>query len=103
MVLIFITKDSSPRPNGYGSEFYKTCWNFVKENLLEAAKEFFNKVPLLRFFTSSYFVIILKMKYHTSFDKFMPISLCSVTYKIFSKIIVGRLTSCLNRIIFLEQ
>lgn len=103
MVLIFIAKDSSPRPNGFGSEFYKTCWNFVKENLLEAVKEFFSKVSLLRFFTSSYFFLIPKIKYHTIFDKFMPISLCSITYKIFPKIIVGRLTSCLNRIIFLEQ
>ncbi|KAF5481633.1 hypothetical protein F2P56_002271 [Juglans regia] len=38
-----------------------------------------------------------------SFEKFWPISLCSVTYKIFSKIIVSRLTRILPRLISLEQ
>lgn len=39
----------------------------------------------------------------TSFDKFRPIILCSVFYKIFSKIIVNRLIGFLSRLILLEH
>ncbi|XP_041015027.1 uncharacterized protein LOC121257846 [Juglans microcarpa x Juglans regia] len=38
-----------------------------------------------------------------SFEKFRPISLCSMAYKIFSKIIVSRLTSVFPRLISPEQ
>lgn len=70
---------------------------------MEAAKEFYNGVPLPMLFSPSYIVLIVEVKEHTSFDKFRPISLYSVIYKIFSKVIMGRLTSCLSRIIGLEQ
>lgn len=98
-----IPKDSSPRPNGFGSRFYIACWDFIKEDLLKAAKEL---VKLLRFFfflTIYFGVLISKLKDLTSFEKIRRISLCSVAYKMFSKIIVGRLIQYLNRIISPEQ
>lgn len=95
--------DSSPSPDGFGFGFFLTCWELVKEDLLEVGKEFFSGVPLPRFFTYSFIVLILKVVEPSSFENFRPISLCSVAYKIFSKIIVGQLSSYLNCIISPKQ
>lgn len=103
LALNSILTDSSPKSNAFGSSFYVACRDFIKEDLMEAAKEFFSGVALPKFYTSSYVFLIPKVMDPTSFDKFRSICLCSVVYKIFSKIIIRRLTSCLNRIISLEQ
>lgn len=75
----------------------------MKDELLEEATNFFNGSPIPRFFTLSYIVLITKVKVPNGFDKFQPISLCSVAYKIFSKIILDTLTNYLTIIISQEQ
>ncbi|KAF8406683.1 hypothetical protein HHK36_008774 [Tetracentron sinense] len=58
--LLSIPKHSSPGPDGFGSGFFSSCWELVKDDVVEAAKEFFSGVPLPRFYTSSYIVLIPK-------------------------------------------
>ncbi|XP_041001625.1 uncharacterized protein LOC121247323 [Juglans microcarpa x Juglans regia] len=98
-----IPNQSTPGPDGFGAGFYKNCWEVVKVDVWKAVVEFFMIKDLPRFFTASYLVLIPKMESPTGFDKFCPISLCSVFYKICSKIIVSRLTGILPRLISLEQ
>lgn len=76
-----ISDDSRPGLDGFGSGFYM-CWEFIKEDLLEATKYFFSGGMLPRFYTSSFIILIPKVKDPSSFEKFKPISLCSVSYKI---------------------
>ncbi|KAF5468901.1 hypothetical protein F2P56_013012 [Juglans regia] len=98
-----IPKDSTPGPDDFGSTFYTHCWDFIKEDLVEAAEEFFLGNPVPHFYPASYIVLIPKVEDPRSFDKFRPISLCSAAYKIFSKILVKRLTHFLPRLISSEQ
>lgn len=56
-----------------------------------------------RFYTSSYVLIIPKIDIPTGFDKFGPISLCTVFYKIYLKVIVNWLTTLLLKMISPEQ
>ncbi|KAK1557037.1 hypothetical protein Q3G72_016579 [Acer saccharum] len=98
-----IPKDSSPGADGFGSEFYMSCWDIVKDDVMDAAVDFFQGTPLSRFYSSSFIVLILKVDNPASFDKFRPISLCSVAYKIFSKIIVFRLTDLVEKLVSHEQ
>lgn len=101
--IISIPKQSRLGLDGFGSNFYITCWDIVKNDVLEAAREFFDGVSLPRFFTSSFIVLIPKVQDPQSFDKFKPISLCSVAYKIFAKIIVMRLFSIVHKVVSHEQ
>ncbi|KAK1578519.1 hypothetical protein Q3G72_030865 [Acer saccharum] len=39
-----IPKDSSPGPDGFGSEFYMSCWDIVKDDVMDAAVDFFQEV-----------------------------------------------------------
>lgn len=95
--------DSSPGPDGFGFGFFRHCWDLVKIDLGDAVGEFFQGVPLSKFYTSSFIILILKLLSPSSFDNFRSISLCSMVYKICSKVVVGRSMSVLNRVISLEQ
>ncbi|XP_022865986.1 uncharacterized protein LOC111385804 [Olea europaea var. sylvestris] len=70
---------------------------------MEAACDFLGGSPLPRFYSSSYRVLIPKVENPQGFDKFRSISLCSVAYKIFSKILVKRMASLLPKVISHEQ
>lgn len=98
-----ISNSSSPDLNGFKSSFYVACWDIIKEAMLEASKVFFSGGHLSKFYTSSYMVLIPKVKDHLRFDKFRSISMCSIVYKILSKIIFNVLMSYLNLIISPEQ
>ncbi|XP_040991014.1 uncharacterized protein LOC121238253 [Juglans microcarpa x Juglans regia] len=101
-----IPKESSSGPDGFGSGFYLSCWDLIKEDVIEVAKDFFSGSTLPRFYTASYLVLILKVEDPKSFDKFLPISLCSVAYKIFSKEMVHSLnkkTKCGNIIVKIDM
>jgi hypothetical protein len=52
---------------------------------------------------SSFLALISKEKWVASFDRFRPISLCNVSYKIMSKIIVNRLEPFINSLILPNQ
>ncbi|KAG6702808.1 hypothetical protein I3842_07G054300 [Carya illinoinensis] len=86
--LFTIPIDSSPGPDGFGSGFFRVCWDFVKDDVFEAIVEFFHTHMLPKSYTASYIVLIPKVDKPSGFDKFRPISLCFVIYKICTKIIV---------------
>lgn len=95
----FIPIDSSPGPDGFGSSFYLADWELIRDDLLEAANEYFNGATLPRFFTTSFIVIIPKVVEPLTIEKLQPINVCLMAYKIFSKIIVGRLSGYLSQLI----
>ncbi|KAF5447260.1 hypothetical protein F2P56_032827, partial [Juglans regia] len=61
--------------------FFKSYWHIVSRDVIEAVVDFFSGGFLPRFYTASYLVLIPKVENPSSFDKFRPISLCSVIYK----------------------
>lgn len=78
-----IPQNSYSGLDGFNSGFLLACWEFLKDDLLEAATNFFNGTPLPKFFTTSYVVLISKILQPSNFDKFSPISLCLEAYKVF--------------------
>ncbi|KAG2725801.1 hypothetical protein I3760_01G083600 [Carya illinoinensis] len=48
-----IPVNSTPSPDGFGSRFYKSCWEVVKNDLWKAVLEFFDSKSLPKFFTAS--------------------------------------------------
>ncbi|XP_041003911.1 uncharacterized protein LOC121249264 [Juglans microcarpa x Juglans regia] len=85
--MFFIPTDSSPRPDGFGSGFYKVCWDIVQEDVMMAVHDFFRGGIIPREFTAMSLVLIPKVDNLKSFDKFIPISLCSAFYKTCTKIL----------------
>ncbi|XP_042964784.1 uncharacterized protein LOC122299013 [Carya illinoinensis] len=98
-----IPSDSSPGLDGFESSFYKSCWELISVEVVEAVHDFFRGNPLPRFFATTSLVLIPKIANLKSFEKFRPISLCSVFYKICTKILVARISPLLSRFISPEQ
>lgn len=95
--------DSSPRPDSFSFGFYQTFWDVVAIDVVSALKYLFSGSPSPRFYSTSYIVLIPKVSQLSGFDKFRPISLCLVIYKVFFKILVRRLTPILSRLVSPEQ
>ncbi|XP_040990910.1 uncharacterized protein LOC121238132 [Juglans microcarpa x Juglans regia] len=76
-----ILADSSPGLDGFWSGFYCSCWDIVEADVVVAVRKFLSGATLPRFYSASYIVLLPKVPNLTGFDKFRPISLCSVVYK----------------------
>lgn len=101
--LLSIPKQSSLGPDGFVSTFYLSCWDIVKDDVVEGARDCFGGSSLPQFYSSSFIVLIPKVQGPRSFDKFRSISLYLVAYKIFSKILVVRMIGFLSQIVSPEQ
>ncbi|XP_042980090.1 uncharacterized protein LOC122310271 [Carya illinoinensis] len=98
-----IPTDSSLGPDGFGSGFYKACWDIIARDVVDGVHDFFRGGKIPREITASFLVLIPKVDHPKSFDKFHPISLCSVFYKTCTKILVNRISPLLSRLISEEQ
>lgn len=72
-------------------------------DVVDGVHNVFRGGKILREFIASFLVLIPKVDNPKSFDKFCSINLCSVFYKIYTKILVSRLSSLLPHFISKEQ
>ncbi|XP_042964506.1 uncharacterized protein LOC122298703 [Carya illinoinensis] len=98
-----IPMDSSPGPDGFSAAFFSLAWDIVKADIVDMAKEVFEGNPFSKFFGATNLVLIPKVEEPMGFGQFRPISLCSVVYKIMTKIMASRLAPILDKIISKEQ
>ncbi|GKV23692.1 hypothetical protein SLEP1_g33394 [Rubroshorea leprosula] len=89
----------SPGPDGISALFYQRHWDTVAGTFLE----FVNQALLTGVFepslTKAYVALIPKEDSPDSIQKFRPISLLNVAYKVLSKIIVNRLRPHLQELV----
>ena len=79
--------------------FYRHYWSIVGDQLVATVQSFFRKGWLLRELNHTYITLIPKVQGAHNFNKFRPISLCNVCYKVISKILVSRLGPLLKKLI----
>ncbi|CAA6660783.1 unnamed protein product [Spirodela intermedia] len=82
-----MSRNRALEPDGFPADFYSTCWDIVRTDLVHAIKEFFRCKIFPRSWKATFIALIPKVVNPTSFRGFWPISLCNVCYKVVSKII----------------
>eukprot|EP00253_Pinus_taeda_P028873 PITA_28873 len=95
--------DKAPGPDGFTAAFFKSHWDIIKKDYIRMVKNFFSKCKLGSSVKSTHLALIPKDPNPQTFDRFRPISLCNVSYKIISKILANRLKSILPSIISENQ
>ena len=98
-----MASNKAPRPDSFTIEFFKACWPIIKANLLNLVRNFHRTKKVLPAINATFLTLIPKSDQADSPDKFRPISLCNVLYKILSKLMASRLKSVLPSIISQEQ
>lgn len=89
--------------SAFGAVFYQTHWEVIGEKVCTTVLEFLNGGTLSLSINSTFIAHIPKVQHPTSFNKFKPISLCNVLYKIIAKTLTNRLKKVFLSIISLNQ
>eukprot|EP00253_Pinus_taeda_P004868 PITA_04868 len=95
--------DKAPGPDGFTINFYKACWNIVKQDIWEIVEDSRRSKIILKSLNSTFIALVPKVEEANTPKKFRPIALCNVIYKIISKVIANRLKVILPGIISQEQ
>jgi hypothetical protein len=90
-------------PNGFPVEFYAFSWDIIKGDLMTLFKEFYHgTLPLFKL-NFGIIMQLLKHKDVTNIKQFRPIFLLNVSFKIFTKVAVKRLTGVAEKLISQSQ
>ena len=93
----------APSPDGYNANFIKICWDIIKNDLFKMVSKSQRCSKIGGSTNSTFLALIPKEKGPNSFDKFRPISLCNIGYKIITKIMASRLKYILPYLILKNQ
>lgn len=93
----------SPGPDGFNFKFYMLAWNFIADDLLDLAKNFFKIGRLPKGVNHAYVHLVPKIASPVGFKDFMPISLIHDIYKIIAKVFSSRLKAAIHDLISENQ
>ncbi|PKU71795.1 Putative ribonuclease H protein [Dendrobium catenatum] len=95
--------NSSPGPDGYTFEFYKSSWEITGLYVCQAIKNFLSSGRLPDYVKATAIVLIPKQPHATHIADFRPISLCNTFYKIIAKLLANRMRDIMPIIIHPSQ
>lgn len=98
-----INCESAPGPDGFTALFFQKYWSFVKFQVIAEVLGFFKSGVIPAEWNHTHLCLIPKVKNPQHMSEVRPISLCSVLYKIISKIISSRLKVFLPDIVSQTQ
>eukprot|EP00253_Pinus_taeda_P027310 PITA_27310 len=102
-VLKEMQKGKAPGPDGFNVYFFKVCWNIVKQDILKVVEDSRLNTTMLKALNASSISLIPKQDLAQTPDKYRPIALCNVVYKIISKVVANRLKPLLPSLVSGEQ
>lgn len=94
-----IKSDSSPGADGMTSHFFQRHWHHIGPAISKEVNAFFRDGVLPSEWNFTQLVLLPKKPNPTQMSDLRPISLCSVTYKIISKVLCMRLKGVLPYIV----
>ena len=95
--------DKTLGPDGFTMAFWKTCWDFVKEEILELFKEFYDQSSFAKSLNTTFLVLIPKKGVVEDLGDFRPISLLGGLYKLLAKVLTYRLKKVIGKVVSLNQ
>eukprot|EP00253_Pinus_taeda_P013673 PITA_13673 len=102
-VLKEMQNGKGPGPDGFNVDFFKYCWNIVKQDTLNVVEDSRRNRTILKALNTYFISLIPKEDSALTPDMFRPIALCNVVYKIISKVVSNRLKPLLPTLVFGEQ
>jgi len=98
-----IQNGKAPGLDGFNGNFLKACWNIVKQDILNLVEDCRMNRTILKVLNTSIISLIPKQDNAQTPDRFIPIALCNVVYKIISKVVANRIKPLLPSLVSVEQ
>eukprot|EP00253_Pinus_taeda_P036183 PITA_36183 len=93
----------APGPDGFTSNFFQYFWELIKWEVWQVVEESRNMRWMYPGLNATFIALIPKSEESNTPDKYRPIALCNIIYKIVSKVVALRLKPMLPLIISPEQ
>ncbi|XP_042481160.1 uncharacterized protein LOC122061743 [Macadamia integrifolia] len=103
MAIWDLDADSSPGPDGFPGQFFRSCWDIVENDFCRAIFSFFLVGKIPKGVNNCFLTLIPKADGASSLDSFRPICMGNFFCKVLSKIAASRLSLFLPRLISEEQ
>nr|CAN64640.1 hypothetical protein VITISV_033931 [Vitis vinifera] len=97
--LMEMSGDKAPGPDDFTMAFWQSCWGFVKGEILEMFKEFYEQSSFLKSLNNTFLVLIPKKGGAADLGDFRLISLLGGLYKLMAKVLANRLKRVLNKVV----
>jgi len=98
-VVFFIEKNIAPGPDHMPVEFFQSCWEIIKFDILLMFEEFENQNLDLCRLNYGIITLLSKTKEANKIQQYKPTCLLNVVYKIFTKTLMLRLEKILETIL----
>ena len=70
-----MNRDKAPGPDGFMVAFWQNCWEFVKEEVLDMFKEFYEQNSFIKNLNNTFLVLLPKKGRIEDLGDYRPISL----------------------------
>ena len=101
--LMGMNGDKASGPDGFTVAFWRSCWDFMKEEIVDLFKEFFYEKSFAKSLNSTFLVLIPKKGGADDLGDFRPISLLGGLYKLLAKVLANRLKKVLDKVVSTDQ
>eukprot|EP00253_Pinus_taeda_P026720 PITA_26720 len=98
-----LKEGKAPGPDGFTTTFFHAFWDMIKKDVWEIVEESRALRWILPSLNSTFIALIPKEENSMTPDKFRPIALCNVIYKVISKVVANRLKPLLPMLVSPEQ
>lgn len=98
-VVFSMNPTSAAGPDEMNGKFIQSCWEVIKNDMLNMVLSFFGGCVMPRYMTYAFLVILPTVEFPNSLTEFIPISLSNFINKIISKLICSRIAPILPNII----
>jgi hypothetical protein len=95
--------NKAPGPDGFTTEFFKSSWSIVGEDVVAAIQSFFESGLLLKELNATILTLVPKKLNASYMGDFRPIACCNVIYKCITKIISNRMIPILDSLVSWNQ
>lgn len=102
-VILDLANDKAPGPDGYISAFFKSVWEIIKPDLMQAVQLFYMQHEQHFKHLNAAHMVLIPKKNDASIGDYRPISLTHSVAKIFSKRLATRLAPHLNQLVSRTQ
>ena len=103
LALMEMNGDKALGPDGFTVAFWQSCWDFVKEEVVELFKEFYDQKSFAKSLNTTFLVLIPKKGGAKDLGDFRPINLLGGLYKLLAKVLANKLRKVLGKVVSADQ